>query len=562
MHSNLAVFKETNAIMMTLITIAAITLPPRAVQARQAEEPKARAASGVPTLSAFVQSLSADGTVEVNGVDTQRPDVPFGFAWGDRSTSSGFFPQKHLYRNPNRNYVITITATEKNGSTQSFSLPVFFVTDQEVQVLGAQPWTDTGVDVRVGDVFIINATGGIQFSVGAALRSPNGDSVDCRHLDADIARWTFPNPDVPCHSLIGRIGSSGAIFEVGSSGRFRFPVSGRLFLGVNDNFFPDNSGSWTAKILSEPRRTIPGTEDPRVGSTIKSIGDTDGIPGNIWRIGAPMPLMVGRPGIAVLEGQIYLVAGGTPNGPVTDTQIYNPAANEWSTGTSLPVATVGGCGAVVKNEFYFIGGDTTGHGTYTGAVWIYSPTTKVWTSGRPMPTARGGAFACVVDDDIIYVMGGYNGRFLNTVEAYNPTTDKWTKEQSMLSAESDIMGGALVDNTIIVANASGGAPDGRIQGYSAAANSWKWLSSDPTTRQGTCVASIGPLLYSAGGYYYAKTFNLTESFSPSKGAWKTLASMPVALSDPAGVAYNGQLYCFGGVDGNGNNVNTVQVYQP
>jgi hypothetical protein len=79
------------------------------------------------TLSASIESMNANGTVEVNGGDTQQPDTPFKFAWDDGSTTSGFFPQQHVYTNTGQIYVITVTATENNGSTQTYSLPVFFV---------------------------------------------------------------------------------------------------------------------------------------------------------------------------------------------------------------------------------------------------------------------------------------------------------------------------------------------------------------------------------------------------------------------------------------------------
>ncbi len=126
-----------------------------------------------------------------------------------------------------------------------------------VLVSASQPWTDTNVDVNVGDLISINASGGIRFSEGGPVGSPNGDGKDCHHLGVQIRRWTFPEANLTCHSMIGKIGLSGAIFEVGSSGRVRAPVPGRLYLGVNDNFFPDNSGSWTAKVSLEPMSTRP-----------------------------------------------------------------------------------------------------------------------------------------------------------------------------------------------------------------------------------------------------------------------------------------------------------------
>ncbi|MGD0221308.1 MAG: choice-of-anchor D domain-containing protein [Terriglobia bacterium] len=79
------------------------------------------------TLSAFIESQNANGTVEVNGGDSQQPDTPFEFAWGDGSTTSGFFPQTHVYTSTTEDYVIAITATENDGSTQQYSVPVFFV---------------------------------------------------------------------------------------------------------------------------------------------------------------------------------------------------------------------------------------------------------------------------------------------------------------------------------------------------------------------------------------------------------------------------------------------------
>jgi N-acetylneuraminic acid mutarotase len=287
---------------------------------------------------------------------------------------------------------------------------------------------------------------------------------------------------------------------------------------------------------------------------------------NTWTSGAPIPIAVGRPGVAVFKNQIYLVGGGNSSGEeIANTQIYNPVTNTWSTGGQLPTATVGGCMGVV-NTLYFIGGWT---GTdWTSAVWAYNPKTQTWKSKALMPTARGPV-VCVVENGLIYVIGGYNGQFLATVESYNPATDTWTEEAPMQYAESDLMGGGLVvvrttgETRIVVANGSGGYPDGHNQGYDAATNTWQMLPSDPITRQGTCVASIGPLLYSAGGWYYSEPpFNVNESFKLSTGAWTTLASMPQAAGDPSGVAYKGRLYCFGGNDNNGNTFDYVQIYQP
>ena len=84
--------------------------------------------SGLPlTLSAFVQSMNSNGTVVVNGVDSQGPNTPFQWSWGDGSSTTGWFPQTHVYASASQNYAITITATENSGATQRFSFPLFFI---------------------------------------------------------------------------------------------------------------------------------------------------------------------------------------------------------------------------------------------------------------------------------------------------------------------------------------------------------------------------------------------------------------------------------------------------
>jgi hypothetical protein len=80
----------------------------------------------VSTLSAFIQSVSPNGTVVVNGSDSAAPTRPFTFSWGDGTVSAGFFPQQHIYADVSRNYSINITATENNGVTGTFVLSAAF----------------------------------------------------------------------------------------------------------------------------------------------------------------------------------------------------------------------------------------------------------------------------------------------------------------------------------------------------------------------------------------------------------------------------------------------------
>jgi hypothetical protein len=53
-----------------------------------------------------------------------------------------------------------------------------------------------------------------------------------------------PLPDRPAASLIGRVGDGNDIFFIGSDpGPYRVRSSGRLYLGINDDVFTDNTGN-------------------------------------------------------------------------------------------------------------------------------------------------------------------------------------------------------------------------------------------------------------------------------------------------------------------------------
>ena len=148
------------------------------------------------------------------------------------------------------------SSTAQSGAVKTLTVP------------SNHPWTDTGVDLRINDTVFVDATGNVSFSAEIPSVSPNGDQPAC--LVNPNPRVPYVAPELPCHSLIGRIGLSGPIFEVGSSGRFRATAAGRLYLGVNDNFFPDNSGNWTVRIALQATARFVATQPvpPTTGASI------------------------------------------------------------------------------------------------------------------------------------------------------------------------------------------------------------------------------------------------------------------------------------------------------
>lgn len=109
-----------------------------------------------------------------------------------------------------------------------------------VNVDGTQPWTDTGIDLSSGNAVTITASGTVYFAAGPALPYGPDGNTSC------TAGPDFTAPGLHCFSLVGNI-ANGTPFQVGSNNSI-LAASGRLYLGVNDNVFTDNSGSWSATV--------------------------------------------------------------------------------------------------------------------------------------------------------------------------------------------------------------------------------------------------------------------------------------------------------------------------
>jgi hypothetical protein len=115
---------------------------------------------------------------------------------------------------------------------------------RQIIVDSRQAWTDTGIWVEAGDLISFDADGTIQMSDnGSDTASPSGSPRQA--LDA-------PMRSTPAGTLIARIGSSAPI-AVGSHRTVRAPVSGEVFLGVNDDHLPDNRGEYRVTLTVDPR---------------------------------------------------------------------------------------------------------------------------------------------------------------------------------------------------------------------------------------------------------------------------------------------------------------------
>jgi hypothetical protein len=113
---------------------------------------------------------------------------------------------------------------------------------RDVEVRAREPFTDTGVRVRAGQLIFVEASGEIRWGRGRE-DGPEGED------DSPVNNGR-PIPASPAAALIGRVGDDNRdLFFVGADrGPFRMRANGTLYLGVNDDTFNDNSGSFRVVI--------------------------------------------------------------------------------------------------------------------------------------------------------------------------------------------------------------------------------------------------------------------------------------------------------------------------
>lgn len=117
---------------------------------------------------------------------------------------------------------------------------------QLIAVNPTQRWTDTGMWVEAGDMIVFDAEGSIEMS------GNNGDTATPAGSRTGRRAAEAPLRNQPAGILIARVGNSG-VLAVGDRRTIRAPVSGELFLGVNDDILVDNRGEYRVGVTVQSR---------------------------------------------------------------------------------------------------------------------------------------------------------------------------------------------------------------------------------------------------------------------------------------------------------------------
>jgi N-acetylneuraminic acid mutarotase len=141
---------------------------------------------------------------------------------------------------------------------------------------------------------------------------------------------------------------------------------------------------------------------------------------------------------------------------------YDPATDTWRQRSPMPTPCNHMGGEAVNGKIYAIGGRLSGafiigYPGNVNLVQVYDPAADAWSTRAPMPTARSGLNTASLNG-VIYAAGGeaQDEKSLSAFrafEAYQPATDTWWTLPSMLLPRHECIM-AAIGNRIHVAGGS------------------------------------------------------------------------------------------------------------
>ena len=163
-----------------------------------------------------------------------------------------------------------------------------------------------------------------------------------------------------------------------------------------------------------------------------------------WRERAPMPHALSHPGVAALNGKIFIVGGFLRNVHLDAQDLvfeYDAAADKWRTLAPLgrPRGSVGV--AAVGGKIHAVGGRGVDRVT-VATHEVYDPATGKWNEAAPLPKARDHMALVAVDGRIHAIGGRFNTPNENTDmhDVYDPATNSWTSAAPLPTARSGVAG--------------------------------------------------------------------------------------------------------------------------
>lgn len=232
---------------------------------------------------------------------------------------------------------------------------------------------------------------------------------------------------------------------------------------------------------------------------------------NTWEAREPMAEPAFYFGLDAIDRLIYRVGGVEGNAPTDRVAAYDIDADTWTELEPLPVASAYLTATALDGKLYAVGGAMNEGGNYVplSLVHRYDPVANEWTEMAPLPIARHAHGAAVAHGKL-YIVGGLEEdgdsfRITNTVSVYDPVTNAWSDAVSAITRRA-YPGVASLGGMLYIAGGfdfteEDEAPtdSGDLHRFDPGAGSWTRLHDLPSQRLMPSASFVGDMLYVMGG---------------------------------------------------------------
>ncbi len=293
-----------------------------------------------------------------------------------------------------------------------------------------------------------------------------------------------------------------------------------------------------------------------------TVFEPDQPPDDGWTVEASSNDPTARHENAYVEaGGLFYLIGGRGSKPL---DIYDPVAQSWSTGAAPPLEMHHFQAVSYQGDVYVIGGFTGPFPNETPLtnVYVYDPGADSWTTGPSIPVGRrrGSTGAVVYNDKIYMVSGLQNGHvdgWVPWLDEFNPSTGTWTNLSDAPRARDHFQVGIIGDKLY----AAGGRRTGQntlftptiseVDVYDFITSTWSTLpgtANIPTERAGASTVVANGTVIVIGGETGSQTIahNETEALDPATNTWITMDPLNTGRHATQAIIYNAKIYIAAG----------------
>ena len=267
-------------------------------------------------------------------------------------------------------------------------------------------------------------------------------------------------------------------------------------------------------------------------------------------------------GLMVLSDCVQPPQGFTDSGLKV---LVNTASGFFDPAPDMPVARHSMGVASDGTRIYVLGGTNnfTKTDNSSNVMQIFDGVS--WTQGPPMPVPVYGSTA-VCCQGRVYVFGGYQAAYTNTVQVYDIHSNTWLNNACDMPFAAALVAVGVIDGTIYVSNLndpnSSNDQTKNTYSFTPATNSWKMLDILSPNVSAAGFAIYNNKLLSFGGWNSASPSLCNVQIDPIGFKYRYLPNFNNRLNSPGVACIGNKIYIAGGYSEDGCPTGVLYEYSP